>query len=733
MAEFKPTLNTVDPSIYETYVPKDAASRVNYSQISKDFTKVFTDISDEKQRKKKEIDDSADELYSSVAKIELNADKTFSDGVLEFANSLKQSLMMQQKLLKKGELAPQDFRRSMQRAKDQMAQWGIAAKSYKAYNERTMTRINDNSSGADERFLAQGNEGINNMNGKRNYFDPGTMTSYIITLNEDGSTPSFEDNPEAYLPASSVNSRTNFQSSRTSGDIQFQVNEYADTIGQFIKTSVKGTAVDGLPGVYLLSEENVRLIDTDPQIKAQLTDLKDAIYDKVSYDDTVLSRTAVQMGDEFKYAQSLKQFKELHPGKDEKYWIKVNANTNPPTFEPNDKSFLEGEVRKKTDLEFETQMGKMIQSKSGVQFPQANSTTIGQNAVEQENVGYLTRVNDIVAGDMSSFSSSSARGIQDMNKGKTREEDLIDSIKRQGDNIVITYQNGKKETISRKDTNGTMRTTEDLAGEIFELVTPATMSYDDTLIAYRKGNKKLTKSTRNMTDVEISSEIKISNATTSLVDAFKADLDAKVLANTITQEEADTELAGYKPTTDAIKAAAKGITVTAAELDAAKANGKIPQTYVGEDAVNYAARNPYPIKSAGSAIIRDGNSKLPNVTGAEELNKIASGQTTLPSFGYSITSRRKKQIDGPLQKVLTAYLPSALRSNSKVEFDAATKRIVITFNNKVINVPGVSDLDIGKATTFVKLDQMLAEAGQQITNQANNELANRKGGKPTAY
>ena len=95
MAEFKPTLNTVDPSIYETYVPKDAASRVNYSQISKDFTKVFTDISDEKQRKKKEIDDSADELYSSVAKIELNADKTFSDGVLEFANSLKQSLMMQ--------------------------------------------------------------------------------------------------------------------------------------------------------------------------------------------------------------------------------------------------------------------------------------------------------------------------------------------------------------------------------------------------------------------------------------------------------------------------------------------------------------------------------------------------------------------------------------------------------------------------------------------------------------
>ena len=278
-----------------------------------------------------------------------------------------------------------------------------------------------------------------------------------------------------------------------------------------------------------------------------------------------------------------------------------------------------------------------------------------------------------------------------------------------------------------------MRTTEDLAGEIFELVTPATMSYDDTLIAYRKGNKKLTKSTRNMTDVEISSEIKISNATTSLVDAFKADLDAKVLANTITQEEADTELAGYKPTTDAIKAAAKGITVTAAELDAAKANGKIPQTYVGEDAVNYAARNPYPIKSAGSAIIRDGNSKLPNVTGAEELNKIASGQTTLPSFGYSITSRRKKQIDGPLQKVLTAYLPSALRSNSKVEFDAATKRIVITFNNKVINVPGVSDLDIGKATTFVKLDQMLAEAGQQITNQANNELANRKGGKPTAY
>ena len=59
--------------------------------------------------------------------------------------------------------------------------------------------------------------------------------------------------------------------------------------------------------------------------------------------------------------------------------------------------------------------------------------------------------------------------------------------------------------------------------------------------------------------------------------------------------------------------------------------------------------------------------------------------------------------------------------------------LVVTYKGKKLSLPGVTDIKLNSDLTYVKLDQMLAEAAQDIINKRNTELANRKGGKPSAY
>lgn len=98
MAE-KPTLNTVNPDLYSIYEPRDSSTRIQWGTIGKNLQGVFDGIEKDKADKKQKLDDESNALFTKVAEIELNADKTFSDGVLEMATNLKKNLMLQQKLI----------------------------------------------------------------------------------------------------------------------------------------------------------------------------------------------------------------------------------------------------------------------------------------------------------------------------------------------------------------------------------------------------------------------------------------------------------------------------------------------------------------------------------------------------------------------------------------------------------------------------------------------------------
>ena len=732
MAE-KPTLNTVNPDLYSIYQPRDSASRIQWGQIGKDLQKTFDGIEEEKANKKKKLDEESNALFTKVAEIELNADKTFSDSVLEMASNLKKNLLMQQKLMKDGRIPPEKFRQLMQKAKDQMSQFGIMAKSAQEYTDNAVKRQQDNSASASETYLQESNQGFNNLNGTVNWMDPGTNTAYIVRLDENGNMPSYKDSPESYLPASYANNRSKYQYDRSNADIVEQTATYKDQMMQLITSFPLTTEVNGMEGVYNVSIEDVR------RNKDRFDEMKNQLFEsKFNYDDEVLSNAAAQMDGQFAFAQSEEEFKKNNPGKDLKYWIQVDANSYPPKFIPNDREFMEKTVRGFSDTAFDNQMDKITKISGGVSFPQANSATIAQNESVNEGIGYLQRVNDIIAGDMSDYLSASAAGIQQLNAGKNNPDEMIDSIKRIGDQIIIEYQSGRREQVNRKDTNGKIRSTKDLSREVFQLVTPGTdsqgkpMSFDDITAEFEK-TKQYTINTRNMSDAEIKTNIKNESAKANLIAEMKKKLEAEVLAGTKTQDQVDKELADYQPTPAEIRSAGANIQVTDQQVTDAKANG-IPTTYSSEDAIAYSSRTPYTIKGAGDPIIRAQGDKMPTVTGVASL-QADTGRTAdnLEFYFFSGTGTRKKEMDGAVNKVFKAYMPSSIRKNAKIEVDGKTGNLVVTYKGKKLSLPGVTDIKLNSDLTYVKLDQMLAEAAQDIINKRNTELANRKGGKPSAY
>ena len=124
------------------------------------------------------------------------------------------------------------------------------------------------------------------------------------------------------------------------------------------------------------------------------------------------------------------------------------------------KKELKADIKEKANM----QLGRKEEISGKSYDP--NESAVGAAITEEEErqIGFLGRVQDIAVGNLNDFSSGSAQGIQDINQeirdAGGNPDNMIDSIKRQGDSIVVEYQNGRKEIIDRKDSNGNFKDTE---------------------------------------------------------------------------------------------------------------------------------------------------------------------------------------------------------------------------------------------------------------------------------
>ena len=720
------------PADYQKYVQRGPDSYVNWEKMSQDVTKLFMDEASRRENIKADIDDRTQSLYDQLAEVEVNKDGKWSDEVLSSANQIRKALGTYNSLLKKGAISVTEYKTQMERVKGQMSELNIITKelgsTYDLHQGRLAVGENGEVLAApDEIAVFNSASGYGKLKNTKIYIDPVTMNAFMYKLDDDGNIPDFTKNPEKFLAVNNSRAILNYTNDRSQYIVSDVAKGMADQVGSFINEKLIKYVTQGKDGTYIMSEEGIRLMESDPNIKADFDDLKNIVYEKLTAQgDKGIANTISSLDDRYIMAMSEDEFKKKG-GTDLKYFIKINPDAaDGMTYEfSSDDAKNEAIETIKDDVStnLELMMGHK-KEKGNVSFtPPDTSNDIAISDEEERQIGFLGRVQDIAIGDLNAFSSGSAQGIQDIN-GEIRsvggsEDDLIDSIKRQGDSIVITYLNGRTEPIKRKDANGDFKSTEDLMGELYQIVIPSKSrskkSFDDLLKMYKK-EKTVSKSTRNMSTDEIRQELELN-------------LAKKELGENATPAEIKKKLAEIK----------KDKVITDDMVAAAEQEGRI--TYVGEDAVGYASRDPYKTRSSGDAIIRGEGDDLPTQTGIESLQAALNPESEPNRENLPNTYFSNANVDGAMQKVFDAYLPRKLRGNAEIKVDK-DRKIVITYNGAVIDVPGASGVEVksgykivGGGTSYEDINNAINKAANQIINKENEILRTRGGGGalPSAY
>jgi len=126
-----PTLKTVNPNQYSIRAEKDLEkSNVNWAQVASDLTGVVDKVRDDRQARKKELDDATTEAMNNLNEITPVDNQTLGTMVLNTSNASKEALQIQNDLMKQGKLKPNDYMKFQQRLSDQWDAWNKSVKNW---------------------------------------------------------------------------------------------------------------------------------------------------------------------------------------------------------------------------------------------------------------------------------------------------------------------------------------------------------------------------------------------------------------------------------------------------------------------------------------------------------------------------------------------------------------------------------------------------------------------------
>ena len=136
---------------------------------------------------------------------------------------------MDQSLLKAGKLSINEFKQQMERAKQQMNEWGVVTKNFGTYKDEYDKRNQlDETTGEviaapDELLVKESALGFGFAKDKQIYVDPVTKNTYFFKPNDDNTIPDFETQADRYLPISNARNLYSYTNDRKGYDVQFQV------------------------------------------------------------------------------------------------------------------------------------------------------------------------------------------------------------------------------------------------------------------------------------------------------------------------------------------------------------------------------------------------------------------------------------------------------------------------------------------------------------------------------
>jgi hypothetical protein len=363
----------------------------------------------------------------------------------------------------------------------------------------------------------------------------------------------------------------------------------------------------------------------------------------------------------------------------------------------------------------------MTEGKGAKEENQPNSATLAQQKDDSKLIAFMDGVNSLVSDDSSKFDAEANDRIVALNKDQTDPAKRIDSIVRDDDEILITYQDGTVEPINRLDDSGNPKPARVISQELWRYVTDQgddSFKYAADLYAKEPGGG-FRSTTRTATAEEQTSFLANKRAVEAVGPApTLLELPGKPTPTQV-NENADKFEKESKDYALKLKAEieAQGNKVSPDDLKNIQR-----QILNGGDASKYASLAPFKeIKSS---------SEVDMVMGETMVSPIGYMKDKLgPNIGNSDT---QKQVQTAFSEVFSNFLPDEFKNGAKLTWDDSKNQVIITYrdkNNNETTLPPIqmSD-DMGSRTSTSAATEMIRKAAVDVTNIENKirQSRNRK-------
>ncbi len=260
----------VDPSKYKVYAERDVTkSQVNWADAAKTITTDLTKIREDRANKRAQIESDTQKTLKELRTLDPVENKQLGELALRGSDQSASYLMMQNDLLKAGEINPTDYMVGLQNQKDQWSNFDSAIKNWNAADLKARERLEAGESSAAEWWINEQNEAFGNLNNVSTFVDPETGDMRVIELNEEGQIPLLpngEPDRSKYVNVNSLNVRINDKIDKI--DLNIDIAPDVDLMAGFIE-SEWGTGAYGSRVEMLEDARNA------PQYQDYLTSIVD--------------------------------------------------------------------------------------------------------------------------------------------------------------------------------------------------------------------------------------------------------------------------------------------------------------------------------------------------------------------------------------------------------------------------------------------------------------------------
>lgn len=190
---------------YFKYAEREADSQINWAEIGKSMSDMLAEQNRIREEKKAEIDKASQEYGELLSNPPQGEFKAMNQWTIEYANDYQQSRLMQDKLLKSGQLKMKDYMVMRQNSTDGTNQLFDLSKQYQEVYKAKMDRRNVNDNQLLEMKLMADAEGLANFMDTKAYINPtdGTVSIGKMVTGPDG-VKKMSSNPDDFMSVTAL-------------------------------------------------------------------------------------------------------------------------------------------------------------------------------------------------------------------------------------------------------------------------------------------------------------------------------------------------------------------------------------------------------------------------------------------------------------------------------------------------------------------------------------------------